>query len=205
VEEAYLGVGERLDLILDFAGVAAGRRVILKSLPFSLPTGNEVGFPQGMELDLLRFERVAGAGPSVTLPGTLTAVPPLGPPARGRTFALTSEEGASHRINRASFEMERIDYRIPLGEVEQWEFFNNSVFPHPVHVHGTQFQVVARTGGRGRVFPYEAGWKDTALVFPFETVVVLVRFEHYPGLFPLHCHNLEHEDMGMMLNVEVTA
>jgi FtsP/CotA-like multicopper oxidase with cupredoxin domain len=33
---------------------------------------------------------------------------------------------------------------------------------------------------------------------------VLVRIEHYRGVFPLQCHNLQHEDQGMMLNVEVT-
>ena len=30
-----------------------------------------------------------------------------------------------------------------------------------------------------------------------------LRFEHYAGLYVLHCHNLEHEDAGMMLNLEV--
>jgi len=29
---------------------------------------------------------------------------------------------------------------------------------------------------------------------------ILVRFGDYPGLFLYHCHNLEHEDMGMMRN-----
>jgi FtsP/CotA-like multicopper oxidase with cupredoxin domain len=35
-------------------------------------------------------------------------------------------------------------------------------------------------------------------------VDVLVRFEEHRGLFLLHCHNLEHEDAGMMLNFEIT-
>jgi FtsP/CotA-like multicopper oxidase with cupredoxin domain len=73
-----------------------------------------------------------------------------------------------------------------------------------VHLHGAHFQVVSRSGGRSVVFPYEAGWKDTVLVMPLETVAVLIRFDRYKGIFPLHCHNLQHEDMGMMLNVEVT-
>ena len=30
-----------------------------------------------------------------------------------------------------------------------------------------------------------------------------MRFEGDAGLFILHCHNLEHEDAGMMLNMEV--
>lgn len=50
--------------------------------------------------------------------------------------------------------------------------------------------------------PWEEGIKDTVMIFPLETVRV-VRFSAYRGLFLFHCHNLEHEDMGMMLNVLV--
>jgi Multicopper oxidase len=53
--------------------------------------------------------------------------------------------------------------------------------------------------------PYEAGWKDTVLVMPLKNVEVLVAFDHYRGIYPLHCHNLQREDMGMMLNVEVMS
>ena len=85
----------------------------------------------------------------------------------------------------------------------RWIFRNDSVLPHPVHLHGTQFQILSRAGGRGTVLAYERGWKDTALLMPGETVEALVRFDAYRGLFLLHCHNLQHEDGGMMLNVEV--
>ena len=34
----------------------------------------------------------------------------------------------------------------------------------------------------------------------FERVKLLLRFDSYPGLYVYHCHNLEHEDMGMMRN-----
>ena len=43
-----------------------------------------------------------------------------------------------------------------------------------------------------------------ASVLPLETVEVLVQFALYRGIFLLHCHNLQHEDEGMMLNVAVT-
>jgi FtsP/CotA-like multicopper oxidase with cupredoxin domain len=36
-------------------------------------------------------------------------------------------------------------------------------------------------------------------------VRVRVRFERHPGMFLYHCHNLEHEDMGMMRNFLVEA
>jgi spore coat protein A, manganese oxidase len=32
---------------------------------------------------------------------------------------------------------------------------------------------------------------------------VIARFDGYRGRYMFHCHNLEHEDMGMMANFEV--
>ncbi len=38
---------------------------------------------------------------------------------------------------------------------------------------------------------------------PNETVSVLVKFVDYSGTYLLHCHNLEHEDDGMMINIRI--
>ena len=45
------------------------------------------------------------------------------------------------------------------------------------------------------------GWKDTVLAWPGKTVRTVIDFNHdFPGsqTHRLHCHNLEHEDAGMM-------
>ena len=84
---------------------------------------------------------------------------------------------------------------------------------HPMHIHEVQFQVLERqidpamqtiydTVRRGYV---DDGWKDTVLVMPGERVKVLIRFEDYEGLYLYHCHNLEHEDQGLMRNYRVRA
>ena len=57
--------------------------------------------------------------------------------------------------------------------------------------------------GRNRVEPWESGIKDTVLLLPGEQVDVAITFPTYRGLFLLHCHNLDHEDMGMMSNVAI--
>ena len=73
-----------------------------------------------------------------------------------------------------------------------------------MHIHGAYFQVVDRIGGRGQRYPWEYGWKDTVLLEDGETVDVLIRFDSgYTGLYLMHCHKLEHEDMGMMTNFTV--
>jgi FtsP/CotA-like multicopper oxidase with cupredoxin domain len=71
--------------------------------------------------------------------------------------------------------------------------------PHPMHVHGLSFQVVSRSGGPGYNF-LDQGWKDSVLVMPGERVAVAMRFTDFTGMYLYHCHNLEHEDMGMMRN-----
>lgn len=77
---------------------------------------------------------------------------------------------------------------------------------HPIHLHGQQFQIISRTMAGMRQTEYatvkdgfiDSGWKDTVLVMPGEEIEIIKPFQDYKGLFLYHCHNLEHEDMGMM-------
>jgi blue copper oxidase len=176
--------GERLDLLLSFAGLNPGQTVMLRDA--------RSGW------DLLEFRVVApgtGSVPSLALP----AITKLSRPTTTRTFSF---DGMS-RINGKLFDHSRIDFRVPFGTTERWRFTTSGNAPHPVHVHGASFQVQSRTGGRGTVFPWERGWKDTVLLEDRETVDVLIRFDGFRGRYVIHCHKLEHEDMGMMSAFEV--
>ena len=51
---------------------------------------------------------------------------------------------------------------------------------------------------------FDEGRKNTVVVIPGERVCLLLRFPD-PGLFVYHCHNLEHEDRGMMRKYRVDA
>jgi FtsP/CotA-like multicopper oxidase with cupredoxin domain len=202
-----LGPAERVDVLLDLRNLGEGTKVMLRSAPFSMPGG--MGFMgganlQGDPLDLLEFRVTRRVEDTTSIPVALPPVPGpgAGPPARERTFRFSSQQMA-HRINGRMFEMGRIDEQVPLGDLEIWTFVNESGLPHPVHLHATHFRVLSRSGGRGQVFPWESGRKDTVLLHPFETVRVALRFTAHRGLFLLHCHNLEHEDHGMMMNFQV--
>jgi FtsP/CotA-like multicopper oxidase with cupredoxin domain len=105
------------------------------------------------------------------------------------------------------------DETVTAGSTHVWEFVNvengmGMQAAHPIHLHGRQFRVVERAGGRAastlRGGVVDAGWKDTVLVLPGERVRVQVTFTRHPGLYLYHCHILEHEDMGMMRNFRVT-
>jgi len=82
---------------------------------------------------------------------------------------------------------------------------------HPIHMHGQSFQIVSRSISGEASEDYatvrdgliDSGWKDTVLVMPGERVRLIKPFEDFKGLFMYHCHNLEHEDMGMMRDFSV--
>ncbi len=46
-------------------------------------------------------------------------------------------------------------------------------------------------------------WRDTVNVRGHETVTIRSRFEDFTGVFVLHCHIFNHEDIGMMQTIEV--
>ena len=129
-------------------------------------------------------------------------------------------------INGRTFEMTEVaDWeKVKLNTTEVWEFTNSGgggmgrggmggmmQMPHPVHIHALQFQIIERDVSQ--VSPsvwnsmkdgfIDEGWQDTFLLLPGMRVKVAMRFEDFTGLFIYHCHNLEHEDMGMMRNYEV--
>lgn len=81
---------------------------------------------------------------------------------------------------------------------------------HPIHLHGQQFQVVSRSfSGDSTAYDtvkdgfINSGLKDVVLVMPMERVKIIKPFQDFKGLFVYHCHNLEHEDMGMMREFSV--
>ena len=159
---------------------------------------------QGAAFSLVRLT-VQGAGPARSpLPERLVPLERLGRAEVRRRFVLEMRMppfAGNFTINGRSFDAERVDLRVERGVVEAWEVVNASSEPHPFHVHATQFQVVSRSSGP--LGSHELGLKDTVLVWPGETVQLAVRFERHAGLYVLHCHNLEHEDAGMMANLEV--
>jgi FtsP/CotA-like multicopper oxidase with cupredoxin domain len=99
-------------------------------------------------------------------------------------------------INGKTYQMDRIDQQLRLGETELWEI-SADMMAHPFHVHGTSFQVVSRNG---RAVSYaESGLKD--VVWVDGTAEILIRFDRLArsdAPYMYHCHILEHEDAGMM-------
>ena len=204
VTSFFLSPGERTDILVDFSPYTIGQNVILKSLPFTAPgTGT---YRQGTEMNLMRFDITGNTGSGGIIPATM---PPINyyniadiKTTRNFVLTMTTSGMHMHLINGLTFEMNRIDWETPLNSLEEWKIVNASNMLHPMHSHSEQFQVYSRNGNTN-LPPEDKGWKDTVLINPLETVRVLVKFETYKGIFLFHCHNLEHEDDGMMLNYKI--
>jgi suppressor of ftsI/bilirubin oxidase len=121
------------------------------------------------------------------------------------------------RINDRVFAMGETPIEVKRDTVETWLIRNYfTSMPHAMHLHGFHFQVIERqtspeqiralkVDDRGRLAT-DLGWKDTVMVWPGESVKIGVDFAlpfAGPQTYMLHCHNLEHEDGGMMLGVKV--
>lgn len=230
-----LAPAERIDLWVDFSALATGETKKLQSKAFSLPTMGMMGMmmgnavvANGAALSILTA-RVNGSGPTKrSLPAQLSRIKPLLASdsvneANPRTFQPMMAH-MSWQLNNRVFDMQDMasvteEETVRLNTQETWVFDNNATgggmgmmkMPHPMHIHGLQFQIVDRQiapefrslwdGVRqGYV---DEGWKDTVLIMPGERVKLRMRFEDYTGLFLYHCHNLEHEDAGMMRNYRI--
>jgi FtsP/CotA-like multicopper oxidase with cupredoxin domain len=225
----FLGPGERIELWADFSQTPVDTETALVSLPFDAGAasgpgpmrGGRPGFgnflPNGAGFPIFRVRVTRSVREGRRLPERLTRIPPVEPAEavnldRPRRFALTMGH-MRWAINGRVFQMEQVadDEVVRIGTREIWEFSNAGGgmgmmrmmdMPHPMHLHGHPFQVVYRSGVAHDGYVDE-GWKDTVLLMPGERVRILTRFEDHPGLFLYHCHNLEHEDMGMMRNYYV--
>ena len=183
--------------------------------------GTAVGPENGTAFRVCRFA-VSGKGQRLPVPQALGPVP-----FRPRDEVTNLSAPRSFRIsmmhmqwllNGRTFRMTEVaaDERVKLDTTEDWEFHNLGgmmALPHPIHLHGGQFQVIARSSTPGfeahadsvREGLLDEGLRDTVLVMPGQSVRIRMRFDRHPGLFLYHCHNLEHEDMGMMRNYLVEA
>ena len=178
--------------------------------------------PLGLEFNLLKLSVKDGDRVLAKLPVMLSqvsAIPVAGIEAAAERKIELSMEHMRFFINGRTFRMDEIAFDVKRGAVEIWRISNPAVgMPHPMHLHGFSFQVIERLNsppqlsgmarfGKGRTVS-DLGWKDTVLVWPGETVRIAIDFTHdFPGsqTYLFHCHNLEHEDAGMMINYRVQA
>jgi FtsP/CotA-like multicopper oxidase with cupredoxin domain len=190
-EAIEIAPAERFDVVVDFARWPDGTVVTLRNALDGGPAGEVMQF------------RIAGEHEDTTaVPEQLAHIERLDPARADVRRTLTFRRGeGGWGIDNQPFDPARPVLTTRLGALEVWTIITDA--HHPVHVHLTHFQVLARRGIRPG--PYDAGWKDTVDLMPAEAVTVALRFDDFAGRFLMHCHNLEHEDMAMMARIDTVA
>jgi bilirubin oxidase len=173
--------------------------------------GGMMGPSQGDELHIARF--TVSPGPRTR--GERLALPNEEPRAPEGNYELRTQLAFRMMrgfLNGRSFDTHDMvavadDERLPVGRASVWTFSNDGrgmPMAHPIHIHGVRFRVIERSGGEIpadlREGIIDTGYKDVFGIFPGERVRVQIA-PTIAGLFMVHCHNLEHEDGGMMRNV----
>jgi FtsP/CotA-like multicopper oxidase with cupredoxin domain len=102
-------------------------------------------------------------------------------------------------IDGRLFDPERVDQRVLLNAVEEWTIVNEHFHDHVFHIHVNPFQVT-KVNGEPLAAPL---WRDTVILPGNGSVTFRSRFLDFAGRYVLHCHMMNHEEMGMMQIVEV--
>src|SRR5699024_8748994 len=115
--------------------------------------------------------------------------------------------------------MDPVTEKPKIGDTEVCSFMNITDFPHPIHIHLIQFQVLNRqafdldvhnerkqivlTGAPATPDQNERGWTYTISARPGEFTRDIVKFGPYAGCYVWPCHIVEHEEYDMMRPYDV--
>lgn len=224
--------GQRADVLVDLSG-SQGDNFQLMSFASELPNaiygasqpgmgpGATASLPDytsnplnGNNYELLDINVVgATANPIMTIPTTLASFTPLleadADITRNLTFTSDGQMGdlsGPFLINGSTFDMDVINYTIPLNNTEIWSLTNQTPIAHPFHIHDVQFFILDINGNPPP--PELQGYNDVVMVpGGMGNVRFIAQFtEHTSDTVPYmyHCHMLTHEDDGMMGQFLVT-
>jgi len=234
IQSVRIGPAERVDVIIDFTSLA-GQTIYLENrlnqlsgqgpaavdsqvaaqnftsteCSLVLNSNQPAILPAGAGNLLLQF-RVSGK--SVTdnsvnpatnptfyqLPSTNVA------PRIVRTFKFDRLNG-QWSINGQFADCTEFRFAVQQNSSEQWILENLSGdWTHPIHIHLEEHQILSRNRAAPTV-PADTGRKDVTQLHPNERVQLFFRFRDWLGKYPIHCHNVVHEDHAMMAIWHVLA
>ena len=211
VSSIRLGVAERADVVVDFSLYPKGTVIYLENRLEQTegkgPTGKIL--PSSSNTQLLKI--IVGdaaddySAPMATLQTQVMVPMPnraANPVVKKRSFSFDTKQGA-WTVNGEFFSPSKISAYPVAGTAEEWTFKSGGGWSHPIHTHHEEFQVISRDGKAPalddmsrkdvvRIGRSSQGTSNTS------TLTVYMQFRDWYGDYPLHCHNVIHEDHGMM-------
>ena len=128
-------------------------------------------------------------------------------------------------MNGQVYDPARIDYTAVLGTTDEWRLTAGGNGGHVFHIHVNPFEVADVLDPHGVSIYDSSGnctaqelatgdpeyctlhgvFLDTIFIKPGYTVVMRTQYQDFTGEFVMHCHVLDHEDAGMMANVQIVS
>ena len=121
------------------------------------------------------------------------------PEPRVRRHFLFESSNGGWQINHRFFGPES-RFTVQQGTAEEWTLeTGGGGWAHPIHIHFEEFQTISINGAAPRSSPLvQTGRKDTIRLDPGASATVRLQFRDFLGRYPMHCHNVVHEDHAMM-------
>lgn len=202
--EILLGPAERAEVVVDF-GSSGGESVELRSGPRH--GGREGAGSTPYVGALMQFRVGSGRAPDRTrVPRSLRPLPgwtrhASHKPDHTWTISIGGAFKTTWLIDGRTFNPARAEAFPKLGTTETWEVVNRTGVAHMMHLHHTDWYLLARNGKPPP--PWEDCLKETFLLYPGERILLAGHFADHTGKFVVHCHMLDHEDHGLMSQFEV--
>jgi FtsP/CotA-like multicopper oxidase with cupredoxin domain len=189
-----IAAAQRLDIELAVPKSAAAYPVLAVLEGERRQTGIVLQAGVGQVTRLSGLAETASPPLTLDLERSLRATKPLADRKADRTHVINltgSMQGYQWSLNNVAWNKDVPPLPVAEGERVELVLTNQTMMPHPMHLHGHSFQVVAINGGR-----FAGAVRDTVLVPPKTTVIVAFDANN-PGWWSFHCHLLYHQHAGM--------
>ena len=202
-------VGERFDLIIDFSKFKPGTEIFISNRAEQTSGRGPSGKLLTKGQDALKFIVEAARSGLTDASTTIVNGMPLRPmPAAINTATSKTKQwvwassSGSWNANGQIYDRNAKPYEVKEGTSEIWEHKNGGgSWSHPLPPPYEEGRILHYKGAAppDPTAALHAGRKDVYRLDPSAVITTAMRFRDYKGIYPMHCHNVVHEDHGMMV------
>ena len=218
VSSIRLGVAERADVIIDFSKYNPGDVIYLENRLEQLNGKGTTGkiLASSSKTQLLKFivssATVVDNSASLATLQTQVMVPmpdrTKNPIKIRRKFDFGTSNGAWN-VNGKFFNPTIVSAYPIEGSQEEWTLTSPGGWSHPVHIHHEEFQITKRNGNAPTALD-DLSRKDVVRIGDAAqgttgstSITFNMQFRDWVGDYPMHCHNVVHEDHAMMIRFKI--
>jgi spore coat protein A, manganese oxidase len=232
IDSFILEPAERIDLVIDFSKFKGEEKMLLNG---AVPPNTDLSFIMKFIVGTKVKCEDKSTVPEDLFPyhSIMHSIEERNVAYRERTLHLDETEDdfkrVLHLLNNKMWQDPPTEI-VGRDTIEVWHLVNHFNFPHPIHVHLVDFEIVGRQpfansdfdeNGNFKYNPFnlddeqkekrhfekpelfERGLKDVVRTEPGQVTTIVMKFKDHSGDYVWHCHILEHEDNDMMRPLKV--